>query len=274
MEGVRLAVSAWKGFSAHQGTQAAAAISYWGFLSLFSLLALAAGVAGLVFHGCPDIPAKILDYVRTNLPALSDTTEEALRTTVNLGGVLGAIGLLGLLFSGTRLADSLQVWINHIWGGRRYGWIRTKSKSLVILGVVGLALALGASGHWFITSRAGGHPALGMITRVISFLLSVGVQCLGLVFLYYASPEPKPRPGYVLPGALFSAFLLNPLQLLLAWYYSRLGHLSAAYGSLAGAALLLLALYYGALVVLLGAELNLAMLRRREKEGREYPGET
>lgn len=263
----RWLTSAWKNLSRHRGTQAAAAISFWGFLSLFSLLALAIGVAGLVFRDKPEVPERLLEYVRINLPALSDTTQDALRTATDKGGILGAIGLLGLLLSGTRVADSLQEWINLILGGSRPGWLKMKARSLAILAVLGSALVLGAGGNYLVSSRIPAGPMPGPIARTLSYLLSTGIQFLGLSFLYSYAPLPRLRLREVIPGALFSAALLNPLQTLLAWYYSRLADLSLVYGTLAGAVLLLLALYYGALLVLFGAELNLVLRGSRAGEG-------
>lgn len=265
-----LMITIWKGFSQRRGSQAAAAISYWSFLSLSSLLVLSAGMAGLLFRGRPEIPAKLLEYVQNRLPALSTVTEEALRTTIDKGGILGIFGLMGLLFTGTRVADSLQTWINLIWGGRQYGWIRTKMKSLAIIAVVGAAVMTGAFAHFLVSSFTFDHPLLSTLFRFLSFLVAIGIQSLGLAFLFVFAPEPWARFREVIPGALFSAVLVNPLQLLLAWYYSRIGDLSTVYGPLAGAILILLSFYYGATIVLLGIELNLAMRSHRKKTLAEF----
>ncbi len=262
---LELMIATWKGFSQRRGSQAAAAISYWAFLSLFSLLVLSAGMAGLLFRGRPEIPANLLEYVQSRLPALSAVTEEALRVTIDKGGILGLFGLLGLLLTGTKVADSLQIWVNLIWEGRQYGWLRTKVKSLAILGVLGAAFLAGALAHFLVSSFAPDDQLLSTLFRLLSFFAAIGIQSLGLAFLFVFAPESRARFREVFPGAFFSALLVNPLQLLLAWYYSRMGNLSTLYGPLAGAILILLSFYYGAIIVLLGVELNQATRSLRQK---------
>jgi len=260
----RAAVSVWKEFSRHDGAQAAAAFSFYAFLSLFALLILAAGVMGMVLKNRPDLHRRALDYLARNAPGVSDMVEEALKTSTDFGGLLGAVGLLGLLLSGTRVADSFQVWLNRVWEAERPSVLRRKLKSLVIMLVLGTAMALGFALHSILVYAASRTEGLEAPLSALSFLGAVALQGAGLTFAYSYAVEKGPGMGGSWKGALLAALLINPLLLFLAWYYANIGDLAAVYGSFAGVVMGILSIYYAAYVVYLGAELNLFLYRRKE----------
>ena len=260
----RDAVAFWKEFSLHDGSQAAAAFAFFAFLSLFALLILASGILGMVLRSRPDLLRRAVDYVVSRAPGISEMVEEALDTSADFGGLLGAVGFLGLLLTGTRVTDSLQVWLNRIWGLEKPSFLRRKSKGLVIMLVAALAVFLGLFLHVILVYAAGKIGGLKIPLSLLAFLGAVSVQGAGLAFTFAFATETRLGVREVWRGAFAAALLINPLLLLLAWYYAHMGDLAAVYGSFAGVVLGILTIYYAAYVIYLGAELNRFLYERRK----------
>src|SRR5439155_20436877 len=66
------------------------------------------------------------------------------------------------------------------------------------------------------------------------------------------------------PGALLAAVLFEASKQLFAFYLSSFAHLNAVYGSIGAVIALVTWAYYSAIVLLLGAEFDVALDRFRE----------
>ncbi len=101
--------------SKNNGTSLAAAIAYYGFLSIFPLLL---GLIGLLGYFLPsqNIQQQILTYVQQNLPGLSDTITSNIQNVVNARGALSIIGIIGFLWSGSGIFGALDNAINRARG--------------------------------------------------------------------------------------------------------------------------------------------------------------
>ncbi len=254
--GLKSARGAWAEFSAREGTQAVAAFSFFSFLSLFALLALAGGILGMVLEGKPELYRRMVEYLAEQVPGLSETIQEALNTSRDLGGVLGLAGFAGLLFTGTKATDSLQLWMAGVWDGEKPPFLRRKFKGLVMLLVIALAAGLGLGIHILLVLAAGKVGFLEVPLLLAAVAVSTGIHFAGLAFVYHYAPEKRLRFRQVWKGALLASLLINPFQLLLTWYYSRLGNLSVVYGSFAAVIIAVTIIFYTAYVVFLGASLN------------------
>jgi membrane protein len=91
---------------------------------------------------------------------------------------------------------------------------------------------------------------------ILVFLVTTLVLFIGLMFIYSYSIDIKLGWRVVWAGALFSAILINPVQMVLSWYYTKIGDLPAIYGSFAGVVLTIIVIYYVGYIIYLGAELN------------------
>lgn len=245
----------WIEFDRQDGLQAAAALSFYAFLSIFAMLILGAGVLGLVFRGRPDLLKRALDYLAGNLPGIRAVVEEALETSINRGSVISLVGALGLLYSSTKATDSLQVWMARLWQREKPKWLRKKARSLVILAVFGSAVLAGFGAHYLTTMAAGWSVTLEVLVIPASYILATFLQLMALCFIFSYAVDKGPGFRESWRGALFSSLLLNPLQLAMTWYYSSLGDLAVVYGSLAGVVMAIMFLYYMAVIILLGATL-------------------
>lgn len=114
--GVHLLAACARFAEADAGRQAAA-VTYFGFLSFFPLVALAFAVLGFVVEWYPQIHADLTGEISRALPGLVGDSPGQ----VNVGDIAGArrsaglIGLAGLLWAGTGWIDSLRQALRRIW---------------------------------------------------------------------------------------------------------------------------------------------------------------
>ena len=269
----RTAVQVWREFSLHDGPQAAAAFSFFCFLSLLALAIFSGAVLGTLLNNDPRLLQRIIDYLAQNAPGFTGTVSDALRASMNLSGLLGIGGALGLLFTGTRVADSLQVWLSEIYGTEKPRFLKKKARSLLILGFAALMGALGFGIHVTFILAGRWLKWLSVFAGVFAYLLSSLVLFAAASFIYSISLETKPGWRSVRKGAFFTALLVNPVQLALTWFYSNLGDHSIIYGSFAGIVITVVTIYYAGYIIFLGAELNRCLeVGARPGEAEEKPG--
>jgi len=98
--GLRHVVAAWKLLQDNNGSQYAAAITYFSFLALFPLLLLAVAVTGFVLHSHPAAQQSLLDHITANVPGdLGKTLKGSVRTAIKSRTGVGIVGLVGVLLT-------------------------------------------------------------------------------------------------------------------------------------------------------------------------------
>ncbi len=85
----------------------------------------------------------------------------------------------------------------------------------------------------------------------------------GLLVLYTAAPKLPISAWRALPGAIFGGLGWVVATALFGWYITNIASYNRVYGSIGGMIVLMVWLYVGGLIILLGAELNGALYRRR-----------
>src|SRR5690242_9787310 len=84
------------------GNAQAGAVTFFGFLSFFPILALAFFFVGLLAHVYPDLKSQIAAEVENLLPGVvgRDQGEIPLSTFEDYAATAGVLGLIGVLYSG------------------------------------------------------------------------------------------------------------------------------------------------------------------------------
>jgi membrane protein len=84
------------------------------------------------------------------------------------------------------------------------------------------------------------------------------VVLFAFALIYYFAPAAKQRFRWISPGSLIAFVFWLIFSLLFSLYTSTVGgsSYSETYGSLAGVIVLMLYVYYSALIMLVGAEMN------------------
>jgi len=144
-EGLRHIVAAWNLTQRNNGSQYAAAITYFSFLALFPLLLLAVAITGFVLHSHPAAQQSLLDHITANVPGdLGKTLQSSVRTAVQHRTGVGVVGLVGVLFTGLGWIGNLRAAIDGVWGRRprQRNFFLAKLMNLFVLAGLGLGLVL------------------------------------------------------------------------------------------------------------------------------------
>jgi membrane protein len=268
-------------WSADETSRRAAAIAFYTFLSFAPLTFILVSMLGLLY-GESGAQADLVDQVRT---VVGPTAASAVQTIVqNAGhpraGVAGMIGSLAIMIlSAIGVFSELQSALKVIWGvpGRpRHGIkdhlkgrLAPADRALAFLALLGTGLMVVASVTATTFVAAFGHrlkgilPAPTLTLHAADFLVFVVIVTLLVALLFRILPRTTVDRGDLWLGALVTALLLSLGRFLIGVY---LGHRSgsSSYGAAAGFVLLLLWIYYAALILLFGAQLTALRSHRRK----------
>ncbi|MEV8373790.1 YihY/virulence factor BrkB family protein [Kribbella sp. NPDC056861] len=249
---------AWKRYGDRRGNRLAGATSFFGFLSMFPLIVLAAAVTGKLLN--KDAVSRLKTALTTNLPGIGDKID--LDSLINNAGTIGLISAASLLLTGLGWIDSLRASIRsmHELDDQPGNAIKLKLEdlgALVGLGVIG-AVATGASsiltglsekimgwtglqGTWF---ASWGLDAISIV---------VGIAAGAVLFLYLQTAMPRiilPR-RVALIAALAGGIVFYLAQKLGNGYVNGVIGNNAAYGTLALPLALLVWIYLMTRVIML-----------------------
>jgi membrane protein len=244
----------------------AASLAYYTALSLAPLLLLIVGVVGLVLDR-----QQVATQLATQLEGLMgqagrDLVTSILTTTSPQGSLLATvIGLVTLFIGATAVFGELQATMNLIWEVQPaptsgvwagiWAWLRERIFSLAI--VFALAFLLLVS--LVISAALAGAAALfqGPEQAVLSHVLEIAVSLLVLTFvfalLYKYVPDAEIGWRDVWLGGLITAVLFTLGKTAIGFYLGQ-ASVGSAYGAAGSMVVLLVWVYYSALIMFFGAE--------------------
>jgi membrane protein len=119
---------------------------------------------------------------------------------------------------------------------------------------------------------------LGSVFATLLSIVQWPVVALVVLFalIYYFAPAARQRFRWISPGSILAFVFWLIFSLLFSLYASLAGSYNETYGSLAGVIILLLYVYYSALIMLVGAEINQVIewhIPGGKNEGEKIPEE-
>jgi membrane protein len=241
------------------GGRYAALITYYGFLSVFPILLVAASVVSTALVNRPDLREDMVAALVP--PALQETVNTAL-AAMPVSGLPLVIGVVGLLLSGTGVAFSAYETLNHLAAvprRSRFGLLSRYARVLLMV----VAVLVGGLSVAALTVASGALPDIGELQRVVASLataLVVFLVLLAAATVLVARPVPL-RTSW-LPaamGALVVTLVLSLGTRLLAPLVARSG---PVYGSFASVAAIFALLYLVSQALLYAAEVAVVRQRR------------
>ena len=257
-------------------TSMSAAIAYYTLFSLPPLLVILVGVAGAVFG--PDVVQERLTGQVGGLVGENGAAE--IQTMIENAGDVGGgsivgkvLGLLALVFGATGAFAQLQQALNRAWevrpdpeaGGIKnvimkrvlsFGMVLT----IAFLLVVSLAASALMSGL-FGTLESVLGPAGAPLAWVGETVLSLGVFTLLFAAIFKVLPDAEVAWRDVWVGALVTALLFVIGKFLIGFYLGR-SNPGEAFGAAGSVVVILVWIYYTALILLAGAEFTQIWAKR------------
>jgi membrane protein len=238
-------VRAWQRYSKDDGGQLAAAVTYFGFLSFFPLLALAFSVLGYIVVADPSLKSSVENALQQALPGIIGHGSGQVDVNKIAAAKAGAgiIGLLGLLYAGLGWVDSMRQALRHMWhqDADESNVVVKKLWDVVILiglGVAMLASVLISSGATTATNSVLGWVGLdgsltaNVVLKILAPVMAIAADVAIFGWLYTRLAKSSEPTARVLRGALLMAVVFEILKLVGA-FYLRGTTSNALYGTFA-----------------------------------------
>jgi membrane protein len=253
-----------------QMTQHAAALTYYGLMSLFPTLLLALSLLGLLGQ-YPQTYDAIIGYLRGVVPhSVLVPLDASLRSALQSKGsaVTALVISVALAFYGTTgVLEAARRALNVVFkveSGRSF----LRRKAIDVASTVALlALVLGSLVLIFVGGGfardligfAGLGTTVADVWSLVRWPTGVAMAMLVFAFVYYVTPDLEERSfRLVTPGAAVGVVLWLAVSAGFSLYVSKAANLSI-YGTFAGVIVLVGWLWLTNVALLIGAELNAAI---------------
>ena len=269
-----LGKATFRGFSRNETTWKAAALAYFTVFALPPLLLVLLMAASAIWDPIEvrqTLTGEFQSMMGQEVAGQVTTMIEGAEERTSGKGWRLLLGIAGLIFGATGAFAALQAALNRAWevepdpkqGGIK-NFIMKRFLSLgMVLGIaflmlVSLALtsAMSAAGD----ALFGGLPAV--VGIVINFALSFAVISLLFAAMFKFLPDAKVAWRDVWVGGVMTAVLFLIGKFLIGLYIGR-SNPGDAFGGAGALAVLLVWIYYAAMIVLLGAEFTQAWVKHR-----------
>jgi membrane protein len=247
-------------------------IAFSSLLAFFPSMILLVGLLGLV--GAYDELGKFLDVVApgavTDAIDIAKKSASGRETSASIAFVLG---FFGAIWAASGAMSSLVKAVNAAYDRMetRPFW-RVRLISLLLVFLTGFVLAgmfilivFGGPIGTAIAEEANLSGAFDLVWSLVRWPLAFVSLLLFFALVYYLAPNVEQRNWrWITPGSLLGGVLWLALSGLFALYTSFSDSYDRTYGTLAGGIVLLLWLYYSAMAILFGAELNAELDRQAD----------
>ena len=255
-------------------TDWAAALTYYGVLSIFPALLVLVSILGLVGSSATQ---PLIDNVGTVAPGpakdIVTSAIQNLQRSRGAAGVLFLVGLAGALWSASGYVAAFMRASNAIYDveeGRPIWKTLPVRLGLTLVLVVLLAVSAVA-----VVISGGLADQLGRLLGIGSAAVTawdiakwpVLIVIVSFMFalLYWAAPNVK-QPGFrwLSPGGVLAVVVWIIASAAFAFYVANFGSYNKTYGALGGVIIFLMWLWISNIAVLLGAEFNAELARGRQ----------
>jgi membrane protein len=192
---------------------------------------------------------------------------------------IGTVGLVLLVLTALALVLTIDRTLNRIWRVRRP---RPLAQRVLIywaaltLGPLALGISLSITSYALSASRGLVGALPGGVSFVLGFV-QFALLAAAVAGLFHFVPNAPVRWRHAWAGGLFVAVAFEGAKELLGWYLQAVPALSMIYGAFATAPILLLWIYLGWVIMLLGAviaayapSLSMRIVRRPDRPGQRF----
>ena len=262
-------------------TLLAAALTYYGILSLFPALLVLLSLLGLAGQSTIDtLLQNIGSLTPTAMREVITNAVRDLQSSNQAAGFALIAGLAGALWSASGYIGGFMKAANIIYDveeGRKFWKLKPLQIAItvlimIVITVIVIAIVVTGPVAEKVGSVIGAGDAAVTVFNIVKWPVIALIVSQIFAFLYWVSPNVK-QPGYrwVSPGGFLAVALWIAASALFAFYVANFGSYNKTYGSVAGMIIFLVWLWLTNLVMLLGAELNAEVERGRQIEAGHDP---
>jgi membrane protein len=270
-----------KGFQRDNLSDWAAALTYYGVLSIFPALIVLVSVLGLIGESATQ---PLIDNLGSVAPGpaqdIFTSAIENLEGSQGAAGVFFVIGILGAIWAASGYIAAFMRASNAIYAmeeGRPI-WktlpVRVGLTVLLIVLTVISAVAVTITGG--LSEEVGNLLGVGdtavTVWNIAKWPVLLLLVASMFAVLYWAAPNVK-QPGFrwITPGGVLAVIGWVIASAAFAFYVANFGSYNKTYGALAGPVVFLVWLWISNIMILLGAEFNAELGRGRAIEAGMQP---
>jgi len=260
-----------KNFQANGNTNQAAAISLYAMLSVIPLFILTILLASSIFSSHPNIQNELIEKIRGFHPYFSESLLSQLGPVEQKKELLGWVGIISLIWSSAMIFSAVETALNMIFRSRGQRNYVVSNLLAIAMIPTGWAVGIASVGITYVSTILVKQPPLfsnefmilpflhGALFRyVLPYMLTVAF----FTIVYKIIPTGKVSLGSALTGAAIFASLMEIAKHFFTWYVSGDAKYHVVFGSLESVVILVLWVFYVALILLFCAELMSSYQRR------------
>ncbi len=262
-----------KEFTDDELADRAAALTYYGVLSLFPALLVLVSLLGVAGESATK---QVLDNLKQLAPGSAREViagaVEQLQSSGGTGSVMAIVGLLTALWSASGYVAAFIRASNAVYdipeGRPVWKVLPVRLGVTVVLMVLACASALIVVFTGGLAQQAGTALGIGdaglTLWSIAKWPVLVLLVVLMIAILYWASPNVKGRGfKWVTPGSFLALVLWMAASAGFALYVANFASYNKTYGTLAGVIIFLVWLWIANVAILLGLEFDAEMVRER-----------
>ncbi len=273
-----LFMAAGNGFLEDKVTKLSASLAYYTIFALTPLIIIVISAASLFFGDQLNPDTKLFSEINDLIGEPATLQLQSFVINANLSGKSTTgliIGVVTLIIGSTAIFIEIQDSINLIWKVRaipKKGWLkmltnRLLSFSLIIsmgflllvsLVVNSIIIALGTQVEKYIPQVT--SIMMDLITRGVTLAVVTGIFAI----IFKVLPDVIIKWKTAIMGALFTAVLFSLGQFLIGIYIDK-GDPGSAFGAAGSIIIILVWIYYSAIILFFGAEFTQAYAERYEQ---------
>jgi len=262
--------NSFKGFSNDRITKMSSSLSYYTLFSMAPLLIIIISLSG-IFLGQDAAQGKIYDQLSNFIGSNAASQLQTMIQNASLSGkskLAAIIGIATLIVGATTVFAQIQDTINYIWGIKpkpKKSWLNfLKNRFLSFSVIIGLAflllvsLTLSTLIDGFSEALKAHFPQITVVfLYIINTLITLIVTALIFGAIFKVLPDAKIRWKDVLTGAITTAVLFMLAKFGISFYISK-SNVGTTYGAAGSLVILLLWVYFSAMILYFGAEFTKA----------------
>lgn len=255
----------------------AAALTYYGVLSLFPALLVLVSLLGITGRSATD---KVLSNIRKLAPGsardIITRAVEQLQNNSGTGSVMAIVGIVLAVWSASGYVAAFIRAANAVYdmpeGRPVWKVLPVRVGVTVVLMLIAVASALIVVFSGGLARQAGGALGFGDTAltawSIAKWPVLIVLVTVMIAILYWATPNAKVKGfRWITPGSLLALLIWLAASAGFAFYVANFASYNKTYGTMAGVIVFLVWLWISNLAVLLGLEFDAEAVRQRAIAG-------